>query len=387
MLFDGRAGRPARVPAGHARAHGDVGAALVRAAHDRLARRLGRRPVSSWTTSRASTSTTASSPSGFAQIGARAALDTPDDGLAAANAEWQRRRDETLRQLDGLPRVRPAGAWSLLLDSPRSASTGDVSARLLEQKVAATPDDGMGRRGGRPPHPLRLLERAGRTPRVARRACSGRARRRAVSRRRSPRLFQGRRRPEAGSPSHGRREVAPSVVSAANRAWPPRAVESAAQQASWTIAQQRTLAPPRKPAASRQTRTDGTSAPQRRAPARGVDQGLRHRRGRERADTGGRDRRRRQHGLARREEPVWNRSSSCLPETRSASRMNSGVVTLPAFAAPSAGGGGRSRRRRSAAAARAGSSRRGGRPGRRTAAGPGIADRQAQNGSSAGMPA
>ena len=54
--------------------------------------------------------------SGFAQIGTRVALEQPPDDLAAANAEWQRRRDETLRQLDGLPVVRPAGAWSLLLD-------------------------------------------------------------------------------------------------------------------------------------------------------------------------------------------------------------------------------------------------------------------------------
>ena len=46
-------------------------------------------------------------PSGFAQIGTRVALGAPDDDLAAANREWQRRRDETLRQLDGLPVVRP----------------------------------------------------------------------------------------------------------------------------------------------------------------------------------------------------------------------------------------------------------------------------------------
>jgi aspartate/methionine/tyrosine aminotransferase len=83
--------------------------------------------------------------SGFAQIGARAALDAADDGLAAANAEWQARRDETLRQLSGLPAVRPAGAWSLLLDT---AALGldcvDVSNRLLEHKVAATPMRGWG---------------------------------------------------------------------------------------------------------------------------------------------------------------------------------------------------------------------------------------------------
>jgi aspartate/methionine/tyrosine aminotransferase len=83
--------------------------------------------------------------SGFAQVGTRVALAEPPEDLAAANAEWQRRRDETLRQLDGLPVVRPAGAWSLLLDV---ASLGldcrAVSDRLLAEKVAATPMRGWG---------------------------------------------------------------------------------------------------------------------------------------------------------------------------------------------------------------------------------------------------
>jgi N-succinyldiaminopimelate aminotransferase len=84
-------------------------------------------------------------PSGFNQIGTRVALTIPDDGLAAANAEWQRRRDETLRQLDGLPTVRPAGSWSLLLDvAALGLDCMEVSDRLLEQKVAATPMRGWG---------------------------------------------------------------------------------------------------------------------------------------------------------------------------------------------------------------------------------------------------
>jgi len=83
--------------------------------------------------------------SGFAQVGATAALAEPPSDLAAANAEWQRRRDETLRQLDGLPTVRPAGSWSLLLDvAALGLDCMDVSARLLEQKVAATPMRGWG---------------------------------------------------------------------------------------------------------------------------------------------------------------------------------------------------------------------------------------------------
>ncbi|HEV7678926.1 MAG TPA: pyridoxal phosphate-dependent aminotransferase [Candidatus Dormibacteraeota bacterium] len=84
-------------------------------------------------------------PSGFAQVGARVALQLPDDHIAAANAEYQRRRDETLRQLDGLPAVRAAGGWSLLLDvAALGLDCAEVSARLLEQKVAATPMRGWG---------------------------------------------------------------------------------------------------------------------------------------------------------------------------------------------------------------------------------------------------
>ena len=84
-------------------------------------------------------------PSGFAQIGTRIALGLPDDHLDAANAECQRRRDETLRQLGGLPVVKPAGAWSLLLDvGALGLDCVEVSDRLLEQKVATTPMRGWG---------------------------------------------------------------------------------------------------------------------------------------------------------------------------------------------------------------------------------------------------
>ncbi len=83
--------------------------------------------------------------SGFAQIGARVALGLSDDHLDAANAECQRRRDEMLRQLESLPAVRPAGAWSLLLDvAALGLDCVEVSDRLLEQKVAATPMRGWG---------------------------------------------------------------------------------------------------------------------------------------------------------------------------------------------------------------------------------------------------
>jgi aspartate/methionine/tyrosine aminotransferase len=83
--------------------------------------------------------------SGFAQLGALAALTAPDDGLAAANAEWQRRRDETLHQLDGLPVTPPSGAWSLLLDvTALGHDPIDASSRLIAHKVAATPMVGWG---------------------------------------------------------------------------------------------------------------------------------------------------------------------------------------------------------------------------------------------------
>ncbi len=83
--------------------------------------------------------------SGFAQIGTRVALGVGDEDLTTANAEWQRRRDETMRQLKGLPAVRAAGGWSLLLDvKALGLDCVEVSDRLLEHKVAATPMRGWG---------------------------------------------------------------------------------------------------------------------------------------------------------------------------------------------------------------------------------------------------
>jgi len=84
-------------------------------------------------------------PSGFAQVGARVALETSDDEQVAATTEFQRRHDETMRQLDGLPAVRAAGGWSLLLDvAALGLDCVEVSNRLLAQKVAATPMRGWG---------------------------------------------------------------------------------------------------------------------------------------------------------------------------------------------------------------------------------------------------
>lgn len=84
-------------------------------------------------------------PSGFNQIGARVGLDLGDEHVLTANVEYQRRRDETLRQLAGLPVTTADGAWSLLLDvAALSQDPGDVSRRLLEHKVAATSMVGWG---------------------------------------------------------------------------------------------------------------------------------------------------------------------------------------------------------------------------------------------------
>lgn len=84
-------------------------------------------------------------PSGFAQVGVRVALDEPDASLAAAVAEYERRRDETMRQLDGLPAIRASGGWSLLLDcATLGVDPAALSAALLAEKVAATPMRGWG---------------------------------------------------------------------------------------------------------------------------------------------------------------------------------------------------------------------------------------------------
>lgn len=52
-----------------------------------------------------------------------------------------------LDQLEGLPTVRPAGGWSLLMDvETLGLSARDLSRALVEQKVAATPMTRWGER-------------------------------------------------------------------------------------------------------------------------------------------------------------------------------------------------------------------------------------------------
>jgi aspartate/methionine/tyrosine aminotransferase len=78
--------------------------------------------------------------SGFGQIGAAAALRVGDGDVRAAVAEWERRHDELVRQCDGLPLVPAHGGWSALFDAEACGlDAPELSRRLLEQKVAATP--------------------------------------------------------------------------------------------------------------------------------------------------------------------------------------------------------------------------------------------------------
>jgi aspartate/methionine/tyrosine aminotransferase len=84
---------------------------------------------------------------GIAQAGAVAALQAPPEDLAGAVAEWERRRDVMLEQLEGLPVVRPAGGWSMLMDAEATRrSAPDLSRALVERKVAATPMTAWGER-------------------------------------------------------------------------------------------------------------------------------------------------------------------------------------------------------------------------------------------------
>lgn len=78
---------------------------------------------------------------GIAMPGAAAALNSQDDGVALAVAEWQKRRDVTLDELAGLPVIPPAGGWSLLIDTQKLGLDSETAAQLLlsKGKVAATP--------------------------------------------------------------------------------------------------------------------------------------------------------------------------------------------------------------------------------------------------------
>jgi N-succinyldiaminopimelate aminotransferase len=90
-------------------------------------------------------------PVGIAQEAAAAALELGDDDVRAAVAEWEARRDVLLAEFAGLPIVKPAGGWSMLLDGTTLGLTGaEMSTRLFEKAgIAATPMDGWGTRNGK----------------------------------------------------------------------------------------------------------------------------------------------------------------------------------------------------------------------------------------------
>jgi aspartate/methionine/tyrosine aminotransferase len=95
--------------------------------------------------------------SGFAQIGARVALELADDGLAEANAEWQRRRDETF-----------ASSRAFRLFARRAAGRSSWTSQRLDWMLRSFPVDCSRRRSPR----RRCLAGAARSPIVTSGSCS-----------------------------------------------------------------------------------------------------------------------------------------------------------------------------------------------------------------------
>ena len=78
---------------------------------------------------------------GIAQTAVAIALEAGGDDVASAAAEWERRRDLILGELDGLPVIPPHGGWSMLLDVRSLGYTADEASERLFRlgRVAATP--------------------------------------------------------------------------------------------------------------------------------------------------------------------------------------------------------------------------------------------------------
>jgi N-succinyldiaminopimelate aminotransferase len=85
-------------------------------------------------------------PVSVARRAAEAVLRGPQEHVARATAELQRRRDAIFAALPGWPLVRPAGGWSLLLDvAALGAAPADASRVMLEEAgIAATAMTGWG---------------------------------------------------------------------------------------------------------------------------------------------------------------------------------------------------------------------------------------------------
>src|SRR5919202_6897939 len=85
-------------------------------------------------------------PVAVARRAAEAVLRGPQDHVAEATAELQRRRDAIFAALPGWPLVRPAGGWSLLLDVAALGATPAEASRIMleEAGIAATGMTGWG---------------------------------------------------------------------------------------------------------------------------------------------------------------------------------------------------------------------------------------------------
>jgi aspartate/methionine/tyrosine aminotransferase len=76
----------------------------------------------------------------FSQAGAVVALRSPRQDFDAVVRELEGRANAMMQEVEGLPAVRPEGGCSLLLNTElMGINPQEASARLLEQKVAATP--------------------------------------------------------------------------------------------------------------------------------------------------------------------------------------------------------------------------------------------------------
>ena len=78
---------------------------------------------------------------GIAQTAVAIALEAGDGDVVAAAAEWERRRNVILAELDGLPAIPPHGGWSMLLDARSLGHSADEASERLFRigRVAATP--------------------------------------------------------------------------------------------------------------------------------------------------------------------------------------------------------------------------------------------------------
>ena len=142
-------GRPVVVPSGlegMRRSYRHNWRRLVRAADDRLARGLDGCNAELAPTPALAHIHNGVCTSGFGQVGAAAAVKLGDDDIGVAVAEWERRHDELGRQCDGLPLVPAHGGWSALIDAEACGlESPELSRRLLEHRVAATPMTARGK--------------------------------------------------------------------------------------------------------------------------------------------------------------------------------------------------------------------------------------------------